>query len=223
MRIPSNHSTGESGLRSSLSLAAVLAFALIAGSVALIAQQPESAPPPAGPEASESRRSPLPGILLCEKAMRCQAEAKDDPTFFDDCESFVQRAQAHPKAVDKMAMCADAAACAEYKFVDCIQVYAGELSAAGLPESEFREILTGRQNQFQEAPKLTAEQLTEFDELCATVVKCDVQTQSFPDPKKVCMQFLVSIEQRYPEKSPGLHACLRGQSCEEQNFADCLA
>ncbi|MCR9142283.1 MAG: hypothetical protein NXI24_08520 [bacterium] len=194
---------------------------LLTGTAALIAEDAETPGQSESPANIESTDAKAPDLLLCEKAVQCEAEAKDDPGFMKDCAGFVERAQVYPRAAGKMTSCAKASACEDYKFTNCIEVYAGELSAAGVPEAEFREILTGRKRPAIATP--SAEQLAAFESLCTTVVRCDAQTQSFPDPIKICMQFMVSIEAKFPDKLPGFRACLGEQSCEEQNLALCLA
>ena len=62
-----------------------------------------------------------------------------------------------------------------------------------------------------------------YTAICEEVVKCDAQTQGFPDPVKVCSQFMVGVEEKFPEKLPDLKKCIEDQSCEEKNFAVCLA
>lgn len=64
---------------------------------------------------------------------------------------------------------------------------------------------------------------SKFVTICEETVKCDAQTQSFPDPVKICTQFMVSIEAKFPAKLPDLQKCLQDQSCEEKNFTECLA
>ena len=64
---------------------------------------------------------------------------------------------------------------------------------------------------------------SKFTTICEETVKCDAQTQGFPDPVKICTQFMVSIEAKFPEKLPDLQKCLQDQPCEKKNFAECLA
>ena len=64
---------------------------------------------------------------------------------------------------------------------------------------------------------------SKFTTICEETVKCDAQTQGFPDPVKICTQFMVSIEAKFPEKLPDLQKWLQDQPCEKKNFAECLA
>ena len=64
---------------------------------------------------------------------------------------------------------------------------------------------------------------SKFTAICEETVRCDKQTQSFPDPVKICTQFMVSIEAKFPAKLPDLQKCLQDQSCETKNFTECLA
>ena len=61
----------------------------------------------------------------------------------------------------------------------------------------------------------------EYD-ACRRVIRCDRKMRSFPDPWKICLQFFVSLERKFPQLVPELQKCVSAQSCEEQDFAGCL-
>ncbi len=61
----------------------------------------------------------------------------------------------------------------------------------------------------------------EYD-VCRRVIRCDRKIRSFSDPYKICLQFFVSLEMKFPQLVPELQRCVNAQSCEEQDFTKCL-
>ncbi|MBX7058559.1 MAG: hypothetical protein K1X75_10885 [Leptospirales bacterium] len=63
----------------------------------------------------------------------------------------------------------------------------------------------------------------QFTAICEEVVRCDAQVRQIPDPAKACGQLLASVQEKYPQKLPELESCLKAQSCEKKNIAECFA
>ena len=107
-----------------------------------------------------------------------------------------------------------------YSFVIIICCLGLALIRCGAPLSAQPELSPETAPATDSAPEISQ---AKFAPLCAEVVRCDPQTAAVPDSEKICAQMLVGIAGKFPESLRGLEQCLNNQSCEEKNFAFCVA
>ncbi len=60
-----------------------------------------------------------------------------------------------------------------------------------------------------------------YAEVCAKVVKCDVQFGAIPDAQKHCQNFMAQLEQKFAATVPQITECINNTPCEELSFQAC--